>query len=91
MAYFLNNEEPYVIYHESATQPYFIDKTKILKDIFPLFNSTEKYICITRPRRFGKTIIVNLAGSLFSKASNSRNIFDSLKIFKDTAYLKFIN
>lgn len=91
MGYFLNNEEPYVIYQEAAAQPYFIDKTGILKEIFPLINSTEKYICITRPRRFGKTIMANLIGSFFSKARNSRNIFDSLKISKDTTYLKFIN
>ena len=91
MGYFLNNEEPYVIYQEAAAQPYFIDKTEILKEIFPLINSTEKYICITRPRRFGKTIMANLIGSFFSKARNSRNIFDSLKISKDTTYLKFIN
>lgn len=91
MGYFLNNEEPYVIYQEAATQPYFVDKTEILKDIFPLVNSTEKYICITRPRRFGKTIMANLIGSFFSMACNSRNIFDSLKISKNASYLKFIN
>ena len=39
MGYFLNNEEPYVIYQEAAAQPYFIDKTGILKEIFPLINS----------------------------------------------------
>jgi predicted AAA+ superfamily ATPase len=67
MGYFLNNEEPYVIYQEAAAQPYFIDKTGILKKIFPLINSTEKYICITRPRRFGKTIMANLIGSFFPR------------------------
>ncbi len=67
MGYFLNNEEPYVTFKEAVRQPYFIDKSDILKDIFPLIDSTEKYICITRPRRFGKTIMANLIGSFFPK------------------------
>lgn len=91
MGYFLNNEEPYVIYQEAASQPYFVDKSEILKNIFPLIDSTEKYICITRPRRFGKTIMANLIGSFFSKARKSKDIFDSLKISRDTAYNQFIN
>lgn len=67
MGYFLNNEEPYVLYREAATQPYFVDKTAILNDLFPLIDSTEKYVCITRPRRFGKTIMANLIGSFFPR------------------------
>ena len=75
MGYFLNNEEPYVIYQEAAAQPYFIDKTGILKEIFPLINSTEKYICITRPRLFWQNNYGKPYRFFFSKARNSRNIF----------------
>lgn len=91
MGYFLNNEEPYVLYREAATQPYFVDKTAILKDLFPLIDSTEKYICITRPRRFGKTVMANLVGAFFSRACRSTDIFDSLKIARHESYSRFIN
>lgn len=91
MGYFLNNEDPYVLYQEAAAQPYFVDKTEILRDIFPLIDSTEKYICMIRPRRFGKTIMANLIGSFFCKAYKSTDIFDSLKISKDSAYGSFVN
>lgn len=91
MGYFLNNEEPYILFREAAAQPYFVDKTAILKDLFPLIDSTEKYICIIRPRRFGKTIMANLIGSFFSKAHQSTDLFDSLKISNDCAYNHFVN
>lgn len=91
MGYFLNNEEVYDIYREAANEPYFVDKTKILADIFPLIDSTEKYICITRPRRFGKTIMANLVGAFFSKACAAENIFDSLKISEAAEYHHFLN
>ena len=91
MGYFLNNEEPYVLYREAATQPYFVDKTAILNDLFPLIDSTEKYVCITRPRRFGKTIMANLIGSFFSKAHDSTDLFDSLEIAGNESYSRFIN
>lgn len=91
MGYFLNNEEPYALYQQAAAQPYFVDKTEILKNLFPLIDSTEKYICITRPRRFGKTIMANLIASFFSRACKSTDIFDSLKIAGHEAYSRFIN
>ena len=70
MGFFLNNGEAYAIYRDVANEPYFVDKTEILADIFPLVDSTEKYICITRPRRFGRTIMANLAGAFFQKRAN---------------------
>lgn len=91
MGYFLNSEEPYVLFREAAAQPYFVDKTAILKDIFSLIDSTEKNICIIRPRRFGKTIMANLIASFFSRAYQSADLFDSLNISGDRAYHHFVN
>ncbi|MCD8348579.1 MAG: AAA family ATPase [Lachnospiraceae bacterium] len=39
-----------------------------------------KHICITRPRRFGKSVMAAMVGAFFSKGIDSSSIFDSLKI-----------
>jgi len=36
------------------------------------------YICITRPRRFGKTVMANMIGSFFAKGVDSRKVFEQL-------------
>ena len=38
-------------------QPYFVDKTELLSELFPFLERGNTHICITRPRRFGKTVI----------------------------------
>lgn len=45
-------------------------------------------ICITRPRRFGKTVMANMIASFFSRTCNSADIFNTLDIGKENIYTK---
>ena len=56
MAMFLNNSYSYKRYKKISNTTYFIDKSCILDDILRCMEEETQYICITRPRRFGKTI-----------------------------------
>ena len=46
-------------------KPYFIDKTNMLAELFPLVQEGNHFLCITRPRRFGKTVMANMIGAFF--------------------------
>lgn len=61
------NNRLYPVQSETV-KPYFIDKTSMLEQLFPLVNEGNNYICITRPRRFGKTVTANMIAAFFSKA-----------------------
>lgn len=91
MGYYLNNEDAYHKYQEVVNGTYFIDKSLILTEIIPLIGTSQKYICITRPRRFGKTTMANMIGAFFSKACNSSDIFDSLAISDYSDYQVHLN
>ena len=56
---------------------YYVDKTGF---IFELLNSTEKVRLITRPRRFGKTLMMSMLESFFNIKKDSRKFFDGLEI-----------
>ena len=56
MGIYLNGTTAYTLYKSETVKPYFIDKTLMLEQLFPLVNEGNNYICITRPRRFGKTV-----------------------------------
>lgn len=56
---------------------YYVDKTGF---IFELLNSTEKVRLITRPRRFGKTLMMSMLESFFNIKKDSRKLFDGLEI-----------
>ena len=72
-------------------RPYFVDKTLILSELFPFVESGNSHICITRPRRFGKTVMANMIGAFFEKDEDTKEIFDQLKISKSPVYEKHRN
>lgn len=49
--------------------PYFVDKSAILEEIIPRIGTTENYICLTRPRRFGKSVMANMISAFFSTSA----------------------
>lgn len=91
MGIYLNSIEPYEKYSIMARELYFVDKSEIMKDIFPLIDGFSKYLCITRPRRFGKTVMANLVAAFFGNAYDSSDIFDKLKISQHPDYKKHLN
>ena len=48
---YLNSTDALTAYTEVYKSPYFVDKSEVLNEIIPRIGTTEKYICITRPRR----------------------------------------
>ena len=71
--------------------PYFVDKSAILEKLIPRIGISEKYVCITRPRRFGKSVTANMVAAFFSRGCDSRKIFDNLKIAEAPFYTEHVN
>lgn len=65
MGIYLNSEAAYTLYKNETKKPYFVDKSLLLEELFPLVEEGTNYICITRPRRFGKTVTANMIASFF--------------------------
>lgn len=91
MGIYLNSLGPFSFYSELCQSPYFIDKTPMLEELIPRIGTTQKYICITRPRRFGKSAAANMIAAFFSAASNSGPLFDHLKIAETASYTEHLN
>ena len=91
MAIYLNTKAPFENYSELAREYYFVDKSEIIKSLNSKVSTKSKYVCITRPRRFGKSSVADMLGAYYSKAVDSHNIFDKLKISKDKSYKEHLN
>ena len=86
MGVYLNSKKPWTLYREEARAAYFVDKTDMLGELLEMVDQGNKYICITRPRRFGKTVMANMIASFLSCGVNSTELFRTLKI---GSYKKF--
>lgn len=91
MGVYLNSRNAYTLYKDETAKPYFVDKTRMLEEIFPLLRQGSSYICITRPRRFGKTMAADMIASYLSKAYDARNIFDRLYVSDTQEYKEHLN
>ena len=91
MGIYLNSEAAYRLYKNEAEKPYFVDKTLLLEELFPLVKEGTNYVCITRPRRFGKTVMANMITAFFSKARDAADILDTLKISRNERCQSFRN
>ena len=91
MGFYLNSTAAGILYRDEATRPYFVDKTNILKELFPLIKEGSSFLCITRPRRFGKTVMANMIASFLSKGCDMADVFDSLHVSKTENYHMYLN
>lgn len=58
----------------------YIDKTGLLSYLNSVIDTEQRYICISRPRRFGKSIAARMVAAYYSRGCDSRMIFDGLKV-----------
>lgn len=91
MGMFLNSKSPYADYRETVNDLYFVDKSMLLKELFPALGKKNRYFCITRPRRFGKSVMANMVGAFFGKAADSSGLFDTLAIAGERDYVSYLN
>lgn len=69
----------------------FVDKSLVLQKFCRLLNSNQRFICVSRPRRFGKTTVRSLMEAYFSKGCDSFELFKDLKIAKEPCFKENLN
>ena len=91
MSIYLNTNKPLINYMNLYRSKYFIDKSLMIEKLNEVIETSDKYICITRPRRFGKSSVIDMLGSYYSIAVDSKDIFDNLKISNSPSYSEHLN
>lgn len=71
-----------------STEPY-VDKSLLIAGLNRNVSTRNKYICVSRPRRFGKTMALNMLAAYYGKCG-SAGLFDSLRISSHPSYREHI-
>ena len=75
----------------SAINSDFVDKSGLLNILNRNLGSENRFMCISRPRRFGKSVAAEMAYAYYDRNSDSRNLFEGLEITKSPDYEKHLN
>ncbi len=92
MGMFLNSIVPFESYKDIARTRFFVDKTPMIDEILSsVILDGQKYLCFTRPRRFGKSVMANMIGAFFERSAEGKDVFGSLKIAGSDNYQNHMN
>ncbi len=89
MAFYLNKDSYKFLEYKNGR--IYVDKSMLISHVNSSLNTTDKYMCVTRPRRFGKTLALSMLNAYYSKGCDSKEVFDELEISKDPTYLTHLN
>lgn len=75
----------------SVMKGIYVDKTEMISYINRTIGTLDKLTCVSRPRRFGKSIAAKMLCAYYDKSCDSHELFDSLAISKDPLFEKYLN
>ncbi len=78
-------------FREAIHSEIYVDKTGLIACTNKCINTEAKFICVSRPRRFGKSMTLKMLAAYYSSNGNSADLFKGLKIEHDETFQKHLN
>ena len=78
-------------FQEALNSEIYVDKTELIRHTNSKIRTTNKYICVSRPRRFGKSMAGDMLVAYYSRGCDSKKMFSQYKISSDPNFEKYLN
>ena len=65
-------------FEESLNSAIYVDKTGLIEKINAVVNTRQKYICVSRPRRFGKSMATDMLAAYYDQSVDTARLFDTV-------------
>lgn len=69
----------------------YIDKTGLARILNMRIDTPDGLVCISRPRRFGKSFAAKMLCAYYDHTCDSAELFDDMEIAQDAAYKEYLN
>ena len=69
----------------------YVDKSKLIAKTNEVLCTEQKYICVSRPRRFGKSMAANMLAAYYDRSENTEDLFQNLAISREKSYEENMN
>lgn len=78
-------------FQESLSSRIYVDKSMLIATLNEMVNTKQKFICVSRPRRFGKSMAADMLSAYYGDGNDTAPLFDSLKIAGVPSYRAHLN
>ena len=88
---YLNTDTAGILFQDMLNSKIYVDKSMLIDKVSEQIRTGNKYICVTRPRRFGKSVNIHMLGAYYTKGQDFGRQFKKLKIVNSECYEKHRN
>ncbi|MCD7833969.1 MAG: ATP-binding protein [Lachnospiraceae bacterium] len=78
-------------FQRAVNSKVYVDKTGLIAFTNSVLMTEQQYICVSRPRRFGKSMAANMLTAYYSCGCDSEKLFCGLKIAESVDFKKHLN
>ena len=78
-------------FEQAIRSKIYVDKTGLIACTNELLNTKERFACVSRPRRFGKSMALEMLSAYYGRGCDSRKLFAGLKIEGDSSFEEHLN
>ena len=79
------------LFKRALNSKIYVDKSGLISYINEVIDTEQEFVCVSRPRRFGKSMAANMLAAYYSYGCNSKELFDKLEIRKYNTYEENLN
>ena len=77
-------------YQMAVNSEIFVDKTEMIQYINSVVNTQQRFVSVSRPRRFGKTIAADMLCAYYDRCADSRDMFEKRKLADVSGWDKYL-
>ena len=78
-------------FYKAINSEIYVDKTGLIQYTNRVFNTMQQNVCVSRPRRFGKSMTANMLAAYYSRGCRSEKLFEGFKIAKTPSFKQHLN
>ena len=78
-------------FRDSIRSEIYVDKTGMIAHTNKCLNTEQQFICVSRPRRFGKSMALKMLAAYYSCGCDSAELFKGFIIESDESFQKHLN
>lgn len=79
------------LFRMAVNSKIYVDKSELIKLTNSFLDTSDRHICISRPRRFGKSMAANMLTAYYSRGCDSKELFNGLKISEADSFEEHLN
>lgn len=76
---------------EAVRSQIYVDKSGLIAHTNKFLCTEQKYLCVSRPRRFGKSMTLKMLAAYYSRGCDSKELFTGLEIEQDPSFAVYLN